>query len=92
MNLDFFNGYLNVIVVGICLCAGFVVKYAIPNDKINKFIPLINGALGLFINVWINNWAISAEIVLGGVFSGLASTGLYEAFAQFLKNAVKKNG
>ena len=48
-------------------------------DKINKFIPLIMGLLGIFLNVWLNDWSISPEIILGGLVSGLATTGLNEA-------------
>ena len=70
-------------VVGICLCVGYIIKKIIPTDIFNRFIPLIVGVLGAVLNVWIN-MAITPEAVLGGLVSGLASTGLYEAFHQFL--------
>jgi hypothetical protein len=88
--MEFLNNYIVLVVMGVCLCAGFVIKKLIPTDKINKFIPLIMAALGVFINVWVNEFSISPEILLAGLASGLASTGLYETFAQFLKAFTKK--
>lgn len=71
-----------LIVVG-CLCVGFVLKYAIPNEKINHFIPLIVMILGIILNVWATGLFI-ADTVVAGAVSGLASTGLYEAFSQLI--------
>ena len=42
------------------------------------------GLLGLVLNIWLSNWQISGEIVLGGLFSGLASTGLHQAFKNLI--------
>jgi len=42
--------------------------------------------LGLVINVLMNLNDINAEVILTGMFSGLASTGLYEMF----KNLINK--
>lgn len=83
MDITFLTEYFDVIVVGICLCIGFVVKSIefIPN----KFIPLIMAILGLLFTVWEYNGAMTPATVLTGLFSGLASTGLYEAFANFIK-------
>jgi hypothetical protein len=81
--MEFLTDFYMPIVVGICLCVGYVLKNLIPSDKINRFIPLIMGALGIGINVWIH-LAITPEVLLGGIVSGLASTGLYEVFRQFI--------
>ena len=78
------NSYIVLVIVGICLCVGFVIKNIVPTDKANKYIPLIMAILGLILNVWINK-GINPEIILGGMISGLSSTGLHEAFKQFLK-------
>ena len=83
--MEFLNDYVVLIVVGICLCVGYILKNLIPSEKVDKFIPLIMGILGAGINIWVN-LAVSPEIVLSGLVSGLASTGLYEAFHQFIKN------
>ena len=83
--MDFLNEYITMITVGICLCVGFILKNIVPTNKINKFIPLIMGALGVVINLWVNCFDITPQVVLGGLVSGLASTGMYEAFHQFIK-------
>lgn len=82
--MEFLNDYLVLIVIGICLCVGYVMKHLIPTDKVNKFIPLTMAVLGVILNVWLNGWAFTPEILLGGLASGLASTGLHQAFAQFI--------
>ena len=76
--MEFLNDYCVLIVIGICMCVGFVLKNLIPSDKINKFIPLIMALLGVIINVWVNDFAFTPEMLLGGLASGLASTGTYE--------------
>lgn len=83
MDLTFLNDYLILVIVGVCLCVGYIIKTSagfIPN----KFIPLIMGVLGVILNVWMNAFAFTPVILLGGLFSGLASTGLYELFKQLI--------
>ena len=85
MDLTILIEYLNVVIVGICLCVGYMIKYLefIPN----KFIPLIMGFLGLALNIFVNMpFGITLEVILTGLFSGLASTGMYEMF----KNLISK--
>ena len=82
--MEFLNQFSIPVIVGICLCVGYMLKNVVTTDKVNKFIPLIMGVLGLGLNMWIN-LGISPDIILGGLVSGLASTGLYEAFKQFIK-------
>lgn len=83
--MEFFNDYLVLIVVAICLCVGYVLKHLVPSDGINRFIPLIMCLLGVGINVWLNGFAISPEILLEGMASGLASTGMHQLFKQFIE-------
>ena len=84
MDLTFLTNYAVPIIVGICLCVGYVLKNIVTTDTVNKYIPLIMAILGVVLNVWMNT-AFTPEILLGGMFSGLASTGLYELFPQLLK-------
>ena len=72
------------LIVGICLSVGYIIKNIVPTDKANKFIPLIMGVLGIAVSVWIS-LSFTPEVLLKGLISGLASTGLYEAFHQFIK-------
>ena len=41
------------------------------------------GTAGVALNCWVN-LAVSPEIILGGLFSGLASTGLHQLFKQLI--------
>ena len=81
--MEFLNDYLVLIVVGICLCFGYVIKHYIPTD--NKHIPLVLAILGVILNVWVKGFIFTPEILLGGLFSGLASTGLHQLFKQFIE-------
>lgn len=84
MDISSLTQYLSIVVVGICLCVGYIIKNSLDFIP-NKYIPLIMGVLGLVINILINlSTGISAEVVLGGLFSGLASTGLYEMFRNLI--------
>ena len=87
MDVTFLTDYAVPIIVGICLCIGYILKNLVPTDRINRYIPLIMGALGVGLNAWMN-LAFTPQILMGGLFSGLASTGLYEAF----KNLISKKG
>lgn len=88
MDINILMQYVDMIVVGICLCVGYVVKKWIK-DVDNKYIPTIVAILGLILKIVFSiNTGINAEVILSGLFSGLASTGLYEAF----KNLINKKG
>ena len=82
MDLSFIQGMCIPVIVGICLCVGYIIKTSLDFIP-NKYIPLILLIIGLVANVLINN-NISAEIVLGGMISGLGSTGMYEMFRNIL--------
>lgn len=84
MDLTFLANFAVPIIVGVCLCVGYVIKNVITTDTINKYIPLIMAVLGVVLNIWIN-MSFTPEILLGGMFSGLSSTGLYEVFKQLIK-------
>lgn len=85
MDLNFLTNYLVVLVVGICVCVGYVIKTSFPSID-NKHIPLIMAILGVILNIWLNKWNINPEILLGGLFSGLSSTGLHQIFKNLIQN------
>lgn len=88
-DLSFLMEYINLITLGICLCVGFALKYAKIFDWLgNQYIPLSMLVLGTIINVLVNIPSINAAIILGGMISGLASTGLYE----MMRNLLDKDG
>lgn len=86
MDISFLTNYINPIILGICLLLGYVVKIALPKMP-NRYIPLAALILGAALSVLINFPGITAEVILGGMVSGLASTGLYE----MLRNLINKD-
>lgn len=89
MDIEFLTEYAIPLIVGICLCVGYIIKNLVPSDSINKFIPLIMGIIGVLLNFWVNQ-QFTAEVLLGGLFSGLASTGLYELFRNLINRGDSK--
>lgn len=83
--MEFLNEFMLPMVLGICLCFGYVLKNWIK-DVDNKYIPTVCGILGIIIAAWINNWAVTPQIVLSGMISGLSSTGLHQAMKQWIEN------
>lgn len=81
MGIEFLSEYFIPVISGICLCVGQIIKVTpLPN----KYIPSVNALLGLGLAIWIHWGAITPEVVLAGLFSGLAATGLYEAFQKLI--------
>lgn len=80
--MELLQDYITLVVLGICLCVGFILKHLISSDRINKYIPLTVGLLGVFLSIWNSGWQFTPEIFLSGLVSGLASTGLYEVFGK----------
>lgn len=89
MDIGFLTEFAIPLIVGICLCVGYIIKNLVPSDGINRFIPLIMGILGVLLNFWVNQ-QFTAEVLLGGLFSGLASTGLYELFRNLINRGDSK--
>ena len=81
--MEFLSEYVVVVVLAICLCLGYIIKHSISFIP-NKFIPLILAVVGTILNVWINGWTFTPEILLGGLASGLASTGAFEMMRNIL--------
>lgn len=87
MDIGFITEYISPIALVICLVVGYVIKYCIKDEKVDRFIPLIAAVLGVLICAW-SELAFTPQIVAAGLISGLASTGLYEA----LKNIIHIGG
>lgn len=82
--MEFLNEYILPVVLGICLCIGYIVKKWLK-DVDNKYIPTICTVAGIILASWINGWNFTPEIVLSGLISGLGSTGLHQLFTQYLE-------
>lgn len=90
MDLSVLMQYIDIVIVGICLCVGFVVKKWIK-DVDNKYIPTIVALLGLILKVISNlSGGITLDLIFSGLFSGLASTGLHQAFTQLIGTKEEK--
>lgn len=82
--MEFLNNFMLPVVIGICLGVGYILKRWIK-DVDNKHIPTVVALLGIFLSIWINQWNVTPEIILGGLTSGLASTGLHQAYKQYIE-------
>jgi hypothetical protein len=81
--MEFLNDYMIPVIVGICLMVGYIVKHWIK-DVDNKIIPTLCAVLGVLVALWMNWGNITPEVLLSGLASGLASTGLHQAFTQLI--------
>ena len=85
MDLNFLSEFINLGILGVCLCIGYVIKTSLDFIP-NKYIPLIMLILGTVLGIITNLNDLSINVVLTGMVSGLASTGMYEMF----KNLINK--
>ena len=85
MDINFLLEMINPIILGICLLVGYALKTAF--DKFpNRYIPLAALSCGTLLAVLIHMQSgINAQVVLSGMISGLASTGLYEMLRNLLR-------
>lgn len=82
MNIEFLTEFMVPVIIGICLIAGYIIKHWIK-DADNKIIPTVVAVLGVLLAFWLEG-AITPEILLKGLASGLASTGLHQLFKQWI--------
>jgi MFS superfamily sulfate permease-like transporter len=86
MDVGYLLEFIDPIIMGICLALGYALKNAFEKFP-NKFIPLSALVVGTVLSIVLNlQNGVTAEVILGGMISGLASTGLYE----LLKNLINK--
>jgi hypothetical protein len=70
----------------ICFGIGYAIKHYIPKIS-NNYIPLILACAGLIINLLLNGFNFTYDVVMTGVGSGLIATGSFE----LVRNLAKKN-
>lgn len=75
--------YFVLVVIVACLVVGYIIKTSF-NFVPNKYIPTILAVLGAVLNPFVSG--LSVESVVYGALMGLASTGLHQAFKQFIEN------
>lgn len=82
--MEFLQNYFNLLIIGVCVVVGYVwTTLTAEDDKSRRFIPLVMAVLGTIL-ACIDAKGVSLEVILSGSVSGLASTGLYEAFKQLI--------
>ena len=82
--MEILSNYVVAITMAICLAIGYLIKHSL-NSIPNKYIPLIFAIIGIGVNVWVNQ-TFTPEILLGGLASGLAATGAFEAVRNITNN------
>lgn len=83
MDLTFLSEFIVVITLAFCLGGGYVIKTSLDFIP-NKYIPLIMGIIGVVFNCFVAG-AIDPTVIVTGLISGLASTGMYELFRNFIE-------
>lgn len=89
MNLSFItDNYISIVVLA-CLIVGYCIKHIPQLDKIsNQYIPTIMAILGAVL-ACVSNGNINLDIIVYGAISGLASTGLHQAFKAIIIRETK---
>lgn len=80
--LTIFNETFVAVVMIACLILGYLIKTTFDFVP-NKYIPTILAIVGACINVAVSG--ISIDSVVYGALMGLASTGFYEMFRNFIE-------
>nr|DAI99451.1 MAG TPA: holin [Caudoviricetes sp.] len=70
-----------------CLAIGYIIKTSIPKIP-NRYIPLIMGIVGMLVAI-VNSQSYDFNVILSGLITGLASTGLYEAYRNLINKDEK---
>ncbi|MCI5872156.1 MAG: phage holin family protein [Clostridiales bacterium] len=83
MDLGFLTDYYVPVVVVACLIVGYIIKTSLDFIP-NKYIPLILAVLGAVVGC-VANSSIDLNTIVYGAFSGLASTGLHQAFTKIVE-------
>lgn len=83
MDLSFLSEFIAVITLAFCLGVGYIIKMSLFDFIPNKYIPLIMGVIGIAFNCY-DARAIHPTSIVAGLITGLASTGMYELFRNFL--------
>ena len=82
MDFSQLSQYFVALVLIACLIVGYLIKKSF--DMIpNKYIPTILAVLGAALNVLVKG--PSVESIVYGALTGLASTGLHQAFTRFIE-------
>lgn len=82
MDLSFITEMYMPLIMGLCLVVGYIMKHWIK-DLDNKIIPTILAVLGALAACAAER-TVTLELIVSGMVTGLASTGLHQAFKQII--------
>ena len=83
MDFSALSEYFVLVVLVACLVVGYIIKSSL-NFIPNTFIPTILAVLGAVLNAVVTGFSV--ESIVYGAVMGLASTGMHQAFKQFVEN------
>ena len=90
MDFSQITDHFVLIVILACLVIGYIIKHASFLKWVsNNDIPVILAVAGLLLNLLVSG--LSVESAVYGAVMGLASTGLHQAFTQFIEKNNNKN-
>lgn len=76
--LEILEQYVVVITAAFVVAVVQAIKGFIPEDLQKKYLPAFAAILGVAFNIAVANFAITPLVIVQGLASGLAGTGLYE--------------
>lgn len=84
MDISYITQLYVPLVMAACLSVGYCIKHISYFDKLgNQYIPTILAVLGAAL-ACVNAGSITLDCIVSGMVTGLASTGLYEAFTNLI--------
>lgn len=84
MDFSSLENYFVVSVTVACLIVGYLIKHTSIFKKIpNSDIPAIVAIIGAVLNIFISGFSL--ENIIFGALMGLASTGMHQAFKQYIE-------
>ena len=86
MDFSMINEYLVFVVMVACLVVGYIIKHAtffkwLKNDNI----PVVLALVGLVLNLFVSGFSVESAVY--GAAMGLMSTGLHQAFKNFVEKS-----
>lgn len=88
MDFSVLSGFFVMTVVVGCLVVGYIIKHSLTFIP-NNYIPAILAVVGIVLNLIVSG--VNIESVVYGAVMGLSSTGMHQAFKQFVENEQNKN-
>ena len=83
--LQILEQYVVVLTAAFVVAVVQAIKGLVPETLQKKYLPAFAAVLGLGFNIVVANFAVTPLVVVQGLASGLAGTGLYELIKDIAK-------